>query len=114
MRWISSIGGVIATAAALAVIVSLPSGAPPLDTADLSLEEATSVELPAPPIVIEQQVEHDLSVPSLGDDLTDVLEESGYTQFVGVTELSELLSDDVAQVLISNEAVLVIPSEEGS
>ena len=112
MRWISSIGGIIATGAAIAVLVSLPTGTPPVEAVNSPIGETTLTEPPGQQVVIEQPAEHDLSVPDLGDGLTDILAESGYTQFVGTTELSEMLSDDVVQVLISEEAVLVIPSSE--
>jgi hypothetical protein len=102
----------IATGAAIAVLVSLPTGTSPPDAADSPIEETTWVEPPAQQVVIEQPAEQDLNVPDLGEGLTDVLAESGYTQFVGATELSESLSNDVVQVLISEEAVLVIPSSE--
>ena len=110
MRWISSIGGMIATGAAIAVLVSLPTGTPPPEAVNSPIEEATWVEPPAQQVVIEEPAQPELSVPDLGEDLTGVLAESGYTQFVGATELSESLSNDVVQVLISEEAVLVIPS----
>ncbi len=114
MRWVSSIGGVIATGAAIAVLVSLPTEPPLSVVADSPVEEASVVEPPVQQIVIEEPVQHDLSVPELGDGVTDVLAEGGYTQFVGISELSESLADDVVQVLISEEAVLVIPSKDGS
>ena len=113
MRWISAIGGIVATGAALAVLVSLPTGTPLSDAADSSIEPTTQVESPSQEIVLEQPVLPDLSVPELGDEVAGVLAESGYTQFVGSTELSEMLPDDVVQVLIDEGATLVIPSEDG-
>jgi hypothetical protein len=112
MRWISSIGGIIATGAAIAVLVSLSTVTPPPDAASSPVEETTSTELPVERVVVEEPVELDLSVPDLAEGLTDVLAEGGYTQFLGATELSETLSDDVVQVLIREAAVLVIPSGE--
>jgi hypothetical protein len=112
MRWISSIGGVIATGAAMLVLISLPTDPqvsepviPPIEveSAPEPIEQSFVEEpLPAP----------DMDVPDLGDGIADVLAESGYTQFVGSDELGDSLPDDVVQVLINEEAVLVIPSDE--
>ncbi len=114
MRWVSSIGGVIATGAAIAVLVSLPTRTQAPDAASLPIDVSPPVEPVVQDVVLEQPVEHDMSVAGLGSDLVGVLAEGGYTRFVGAEELSEVLSEDVVQVLISEETVLVIPSEEGS
>lgn len=113
MRWVSSMGGVVATAAAIAVLVSLPTRTQAPDAASLPIEVSTSVESVVQEVVVEHPEDHDMSVADLGSDLVDVLAEGGYTQFVGAEELSQVLSEDVVQVLISEETVLVIPSEEG-
>ena len=112
MRWISAIGGTIATGAALLVLISLPGNAEvPEVAATPVVAEVAPVEQP---LVVDQTVTRDLSVPDLGEGIDDVLAESGYTQFTSVDELSKVLPDDVVQVLIDEEAVLVIPSEEES
>jgi|GEM_PF-5737620 len=112
MRWISAIGGTIATGAALLVLISLPTDA------EVSEVAATPVVVEVAPVtqplVTEQVATADLGVPDLGEGLSDVLAESGYTQFTSVEELSEVLPEDVVQVLIEEQAVLVIPSEEES
>ncbi len=113
MRWLSSIGGIIATGAAIAVLVSLGTVSQPPQAADSPIADASSVEPTAPQVVMEQPVEPEVTVEDLGDDLTEILAESGYAQSVGPSELSDSLPDDVVQVLISEDAVLVIPSEEG-
>lgn len=114
MRWISSIGGAIATGAAVLVLISLPTEpqASELATPPLDIE---NVVQPAEQSHVEQEVPApDIDVPDLGDGIADVLAESGYTQFVGSDELGESLPDDVVQVLINEETVLVIPSDEES
>jgi hypothetical protein len=113
MRWLSSIGGIIATGAAIAVLVSLPTETPLPEIASTLIEEVDSSPPHSSQITIEETADRDLSVPDLRDDVTDVLAESGYTQFVGISKLSETLPDDVVQVLINEESVLVIPSEDG-
>ncbi len=113
MRWLSSIGGIIATAAAMAVLISLPAEAPPFAPVESPIEEAAPVTSPPQQIVSEPPVTHDMSVPDLTDNIADVLAKNGYTQFVGSSDLSETLPDEVVQVLIGEEAVLVIPSEPG-
>jgi hypothetical protein len=112
MRWISSIGGVIATGAAVLVLVSLPTEPQASESATPPLEVESIVEPVEQTTVEEQPPQPDLDVPDLGDGIADVLAESGYTQFVGSDELTESLPDDVVQVLIKEEVVLVIPSEE--
>jgi hypothetical protein len=112
MRWISAIGGAIATGAALLVLISLPTDAviPEVAATPVVVEVAPAEQ----PVVIEQTATRDLPVPDLGEGIADVLAESGYTQFTSVDELSEVLPEDVVQVLIDEQAVLVIPSEEES
>lgn len=111
MRWISAIGGTIATGAALLVLISLPTNAEVSELATAPVVEVTPV---TQPLVTEQVATGDLGVPDLGEGISDVLAESGYTQFTSVEELSEVLPEDVVQVLIEEQAVLVIPSEEES
>lgn len=113
MRWISPIGGLIATGAAILVLVSLPTGTQPPDATSSLTERTSSVEPVVQQLNVEQPIGHNLSVANLDEELVDVLAESGYTQFVGAGELFESLSDDIVQVLIREEAVLVIPSKEG-
>jgi hypothetical protein len=91
----------------------LPAGTTPSPPVDPPFEEIASVQEPGQEIVVEQLAEYDLSVADLETDITDVLADGGYTQFMGASELSETLSDDVVQVLIDEEAVLVIPSSDG-
>lgn len=117
MRWISTIGGVIATGAALLVLVSLPSESVPAESASAETVEPpiavlAEVEQIGEPINGEQLPEPDLDVAGLGRGIANVLADSGYTQFVGSGELMEKLPDDVVQVLMNEEAVLVIPSQE--
>lgn len=113
MRWISSIGGVIATGAAVLVLISLPTDAQADESATPPIEAVSEVKPVEQSFVEEQSPEPDLDVPQLGDGIADVLADSGYTQFVGSEELTENLPDDVVQVLINEDAVLVIPSEDG-
>ena len=113
MRWISSIGGVIATGAAALVLISLPTDAQVDESAPPPIEAVPEVEPVDQSFVEEQPAEPDLDVPELGDGIADVLADSGYTQFVGSEELTENLPDDVVQVLIDEDAVLGIPSDDG-
>ncbi|MCL1594459.1 MAG: hypothetical protein M3132_08920 [Actinomycetia bacterium] len=114
MRWIPAIGGVIATMAAIIVLGSV-SAATPSDTA---FDEEPEVEVVAtttsPPVVeqIVQAPQPDVDLSELGGDLSDVLADKGYSQFMGESELAETVGADIAQVLIDQGAVLVIPSEE--
>jgi hypothetical protein len=112
MRWISSIGGAIATGAAVLVLLSLPTGSQATETVEPPIEFESAPEPVEQSTVEEQPPAPDLDVPDLGDGIADVLAESGYTQFVGSDELTNTLPDDIVQVLIKEEAVLVIPSEE--
>ena len=117
MRWISSIGGVIATGAAVLVLISLPTDPDVVDAVvspiEIESEIGTVEESFVEESFVEEQLpEPDLDVADLGEGIADVLAESGYTQFVGSEELTENLPDDVVQVLINEEVVLVIPSEE--
>ena len=110
MRWISSIGGVIATGAAVLVLISLPTDP---DVVDAVVSPIESEIVPVEESFVEEQLpEPDLDVADLGEGIADVLAESGYTQFVGSEELTENLPADVVQVLINEDVVLVIPSEE--
>jgi len=113
MRWISSIGGAIATGAAALVLVSLPSEPVVAEPVAQPIAVAIAIEPTEHQIVDDQPLPPDIDVPDLGDSIADVLAESGYTQFVDSDELAQRLSDDVVQVLISQDAVLVIPSDEG-
>jgi hypothetical protein len=114
MRWISSIGGVIATGAAALVLISLPTDPQVSEPVTPPIETESAAE-PTEQSFVEQEVPApDLNVPELGDGVADVLQANGYTQFVGSEELADSLPDDVVQVLISEEAVLVIPSDEES
>lgn len=112
MRWISSIGGAIATGAAVLVLLSLPTEPQAAEAVEPPTEVESAVEPVEQSIVEVQPPDPDLDVPDLGDGISDVLAESGYTQFVGSDELTNTLPDDIVQVLITEEAVLVIPSEE--
>ena len=111
MRWISSIGGVIATGAAVLVLISLPTDPDVVDAVVSPIEIDSEIGTVEESFVEEQLPEPDLDVADLGEGIADVLAESGYTQFVGSEELTENLPDDVVQVLINEEVVLVIPSE---
>ena len=116
MRWISSIGGVIATGAAVLVLISLPTDPDVVDAVVSPIEIDSGIDSEIGTLeesfVEEQLPEPDLDVADLGEGIADVLAESGYTQFVGSEELTENLPDDVVQVLINEDVVLVIPSEE--
>jgi hypothetical protein len=112
MRWISSIGGAIATGAAVLVLISLPTDPDVVDVVVSPIEIESEIGPVEESFVEEQLPEPDLDVADLGEGIADVLAESGYTQFVGSEELTEHLPDDVVQVLINEDAVLVIPSEE--
>ncbi len=114
MRWISSIGGVIATGAAVLVLMSLPTDPQVSEPVTPPIEVEVAAEPTEQPFVEEQLPAPDLDVPDLGDGIADVLAESGYTQFVGSDELTDSLPDDVVQVLLKEDAVLVIPSDEES
>jgi hypothetical protein len=112
MRWISSIGGAIATAAAVLVLVSLPTDHQVVEAVETPIDVEDTFESTTEPFVDEQPGLPDLDVPDLGEGIADVLAGGGYTQFIGSEELTERLPDDVVQVLVNDEAVLVIPSEE--
>lgn len=112
-RWVSTIAGLIATFAGTLVLVSLPPG------------EATPE--PSPAIVSEVNIDEDstmdeaieLVAPNLprvggvSTAVSDALTESGYTEFLDVDSLSDMLPTSVIDVLIAEGAVLVVPDEGG-
>jgi hypothetical protein len=112
MRWISSISGVIATGAAVLVLISLPTDPEVSEAVEMPVDTMSQMEPAEQSLVEELPPAPSLDVPHLGEGIADVLAESGYTQFVDSQELTDTLPDDVVQVLINEESVLVIPSEE--
>ncbi|NHZ70108.1 MAG: hypothetical protein GWP18_00525 [Proteobacteria bacterium] len=117
MRWIPAIGGMIATMAAIIVLGSVNAATP----ADAAFDEEPEVEVVVVttttlPVIEEivQLPQPDLDLAELDVDLSDVLADKGYSQFMGESELAETVGADIAQVLIDQGAVLVIPSEEST
>ena len=115
MRWISAVAGLIATSAAVVVMLSLshsPSGeatAPPPE-AQIEIVDWTT-EAPAVTQVIAES-NPGLPVSGLDKAVSDALIASGYTEFVGETDLGSELDPTVARVLTDEDAVLVIADAE--
>jgi len=111
MRWISAVAGLIATSAAVVVMVSLshsPSGeaTPPPPEAQIEIVDWTT-EAPTVAQVIAEPIA-ELPVSGLDESVSDALISSGYTEFVGETDLGSELDPTVARVLTDEDAVLVI------
>lgn len=118
MRWIPAVSGLIATAAAVLVIVSLAqtpqrdTSAPPPEAPIGAVEQVVE----SPPTTIQQgtRSEPDVSVLGVDTAVSNALIDAGYTEFVGSNELRSQLPDSVADALTRHGSVLVIPNEDES
>jgi hypothetical protein len=112
MRWISTVAGVIATAAGVLVVVSLSQGeaTPPPPDAQPQIVVATTV--PETTTEVVTLTIPDIPVSGLDPAVSDALITSGYTEFVGEGDLGSVLSPEVALVLTEEGAVLVIADGE--
>jgi hypothetical protein len=112
MRWISALTGLLATATAIAVLaaMSVSTSVPPSKAFAAPLEAT----VPAAPVafVTEDSVpDTPVGLAGVSDPVSSALRESGYAQFVGVDELSELPAS-VLDALVEEASVLVI-AEDG-
>jgi len=116
MRWTAALAGLIATAAAVTVLVSLsqaPTGEAAPPTPEPQPETVnTTPELPPTTETITVEVPEQ-PIRGLEESISDALIASGYTEFVGESELGSELDPAVARVLSDEDAVLVIADEAG-
>ncbi|MGI9528946.1 MAG: hypothetical protein ACR2NG_04485, partial [Acidimicrobiia bacterium] len=111
-----AIAGLIATSAALAVLVSL-SQTPTGEATPPAAEAQTETVIPTPDIAPTTEtitvVAPEQSVSELDDSISDALVASGYTEFVEESQLGSELDPTVARVLTDENAVLVIANDPG-
>ena len=116
MRWTAAIAGLIATSAALAVLVSL-SQTPTGEATPPSAEAQTETIIPTPPIGSTTErisvVAPVHPVSGLDDSISDALIASGHTEFIGEAQLGSELDPTVARVLTDANTVLVIADDPG-
>lgn len=115
MRWISTVAGTIAAAAAVLVMVSLPAPtageAAPQPPGDVTEFVDPAPSAPPVTVLIEDPIP-ELPVSGLDQSVSDALIVSGYTEFVGEADLGSELDPAVAQVLTDEDAVLVIADDD--
>ena len=115
MRWISTIAGLIATAAAALVMVSLSptsqgeATSSSMDSAEPTTTVAvTTIAPPSTPAVVDSP---DLSIDGLDEIVSAAIVGAGYSEFVAGSTLEEELPASVVDALITEGAVLVIADE---
>lgn len=109
MRWIPAISGVVATAAAVVVLLSVPQSQVVEAVPTPIVTPADIVAATAPTRLVEISPSVTPEVPELGSSVADVLAEGGFTEFVGSTELGRTLPESVVDVLVAEGVVLVVP-----
>ena len=112
-KWITALSGLVATAAAVTVLASLPGP----DT-NVSEPSTTTIEVTAPG---SDAVSETVEVPAPSEPIegidpavSDALVASGYTEFMTTSELERQLPASVVDVLDRAGAVLVIPNQGSS
>jgi len=115
MRWISTAAGMIAASAAVLVMVSLPTSADGEATPqapEAAIEAVDPAPATPPATVLVEEPTPELPVSGLDQSVSDALIASGYTEFVGETDLGSELDPTVARVLTEEGAVLVIADDD--
>lgn len=111
MRWLPTLTGLLATAAALIVLAAQPASppeSPSVQATVQAVEPAPSAVIVETPILATAQGTPDL-LPGLPEAVAAVLGESGYAAFATDAEIRGSLSQEVVRTLVSNGAVLVVP-----
>lgn len=106
-RWIATLSGLLATAGAALILTMLPADSPVGGKT-----ETAPIATPEPPLVSVTTITPSTPAgPVAGIDPTvsRALATSGYTEFMGTTDLETLLPTSVVGALEEAEAVLVIP-----
>ncbi|MEN8235562.1 MAG: hypothetical protein ABFR89_11660 [Actinomycetota bacterium] len=119
MRWIPALGGVIATAAGLLVLVSVTQAtdATAEATAGPGFHDgviASEMNSDRQGVVwsTEETAVIEVEVPGLPAAISRALGAEGYTELITETRLDGMLSPTLTRVLTAEGAVLVIESEE--
>lgn len=117
MRWVSTLSGIIATAAGLVVLSALmATGEPPTEavTADGAGLLASEMNYGSPGVVwaTENATEFNIDVPGLDPAVSSVLDVAGYTEFVTTGQLEGQVPRAVARTLSAAGAVLVVENGE--
>lgn len=121
MRWVPALGGVIAAAAGLLVLVSVTQMADGVaeTTTGAGLHDgaiASEMDYDRPGVVWseEEATAIEVEVPGLSPAISSALDAAGYTELMTETRLDGELSPTLTRVLTHEGAVLVIESgEEG-
>lgn len=116
MRWISTIAGIIAASAAVLVIASLPqhtAGEATPEVPQAVIQIADPVPASPTTLIVEESAPG-LPVSGLDQAVSDALIASGYTEFIGETDLGSNLDPAIAQVLTDEGAVLVIANDDAA
>lgn len=108
MRWVPALGGIAVLVLALAVMSSLDFG--PI-TVQASAPVPVLSHGPGPD---DPGPEDPVEVGGLDPSVSALLDSSGYTEFVGTSELAVDLPQSIVDTLVSAGSVLVIPSHGGS
>ncbi len=112
MKWFATITGVAATAAgvfALGAVAAAPE-TPDFEESVVSVAPADEEIQFGETVIYEEVAAHPADVSGIDPSISSVLSESGYTEFVGRDELAGDLPPEVLELLIANNAVLVVPS----
>ncbi len=103
MRWVPAFGGIAVLVLAITVMSSLndePVAVQASDSAPIAAHD------PAPDRSVE--------IDELDPNVSALLESSGYTEFIGRSELGAELPESIVETLVRSGSVLVIPSDGGS
>lgn len=102
MRWVSAFGGIAVLVLAIAVMSSLDDGRIAVEASD-----------PAPVVEYDPDPDRDVELGELDPSVSRLLDSSGYTEFMGTSELAVDLPQSIVDTLVSSGSVLVIPSDGG-
>ena len=103
MRWVPALGGIAVLVLALAVMSSLDDGAIAVQASD-----------PAPIVTYDPGPDGPVEVGELDPSVSRLLDSSGYTEFIGTSELEDDVPQSIVETLVGSGSVLVIPSDGGS
>lgn len=108
MRWVSAFGGIAVLVIAIAVMSSLDDGRIAVEASD-----PAPVGDPAPVVAYDPDPDRDVELGELDPSVSRLLDSSGYTEFMGTSELAVDLPQSIVDTLVSSGSVLVIPSDGG-
>jgi hypothetical protein len=116
MRWLPAISGVVATASAAVVLVSMAQASPVVEPlpGEAAPGTTTGASFPVTTQTVETVVPRfEVMISGIDPAVSLALAEAGYSERVTPSEIAGQLDSIVAQALADSGAVLLVPNTGG-